>query len=347
MVVFTTITVRMNLPATSRLLTSFTVHLYFMNSPFFDPQSNNGAVNVQAQYNPVMFATVQDRSKFEAHLKGMTGLEYMVVDSPTDLKQGESPIWVIRKQERRKRAKSEDQITVLGTYYVIGENVYQAPSVESILSSKLMSITNCLSGFLSVATTLPLFSPAAGHQYLLASAEKSKKRGDTSTSRAGSRPPTPGGEELPPFEAEAGPAKSGQEITETQDDLRLLGESLNLAFRYGEEYMDENPLHGEPGNFVFASSTEHLRAQQQAERTKAAAAAAAATSAASGITPSSSKRSSGPPSPLPEIKTQGLEQPRKGSKLDAKSPVSAGVPKLKRKKTGKATINSPEGRSQT
>ncbi|MBE7181320.1 MAG: hypothetical protein INR71_08950, partial [Terriglobus roseus] len=131
-----------------------------MNSPFFDPTSNNGAVNVQAQYNPTIFATVQDRSKFEAHLRGMTGVEYMIVDGPPDDKQFASPIWVIRRQERRKRPGDEDQITVLGTYYIIGENVYQAPSVERVLSSKLMSITNCLSNFLDVATTLPLFSPA-------------------------------------------------------------------------------------------------------------------------------------------------------------------------------------------
>lgn len=319
--------------------------MYFMNSPFFDHTSNNGTVNNQANYNPNLWNILQDRQRFEAHLRGMTGVEYMVADGPTDEQQLEKPTWVIRKQERKKRAGQADEITLLATYYVVGENISQAPSVEKVLSGRLMSLTKCMSEFLDVATTLPLFTSATGHRYLSASAEKSKKagHGSRSSSRAGSVAPSPGMQIDRAASPEPGSdgSKAPRDNTDAYEDLRLLNDSLNLTLRYRDEYMDENPIHGEPGAFVFAQSTEHLKARQQAEKARLEAATAKATSAPT------STRNSGPPTPLPELKTQGLSQARKGSKGDAKSPVSAGAPKLKRKKTGKGTVNSPGSQSPT
>ena len=49
-----------------------------------------------------------------------------------------SKVWVIRKQQRRKKVGAEDEITALSSYFVIGENVYMAPTVGSILSSRLV-----------------------------------------------------------------------------------------------------------------------------------------------------------------------------------------------------------------
>ncbi len=47
--------------------------------------------------------------------------------------------WVIRKQMRRKRQGYEDEITVLSTYFVVGENIYMSPTVGNLLASRLVS----------------------------------------------------------------------------------------------------------------------------------------------------------------------------------------------------------------
>ena len=37
-------------------------------------------------------------------------------------------------------------------------------------------------------------------------------------------------------------------------DARLLEESFQLSMRYGDEYMDENPITGHPGAFNLTST---------------------------------------------------------------------------------------------
>ena len=72
----------------------------------------------------------------------MNGLEFMIVGepqtSPDPALGPDTGIWIIRKQERRKRQGKEDEITVLGTYYLVGENMYQAPSVYDIVGNHLV-----------------------------------------------------------------------------------------------------------------------------------------------------------------------------------------------------------------
>jgi mediator of RNA polymerase II transcription subunit 6 len=41
--------------------------------------------------------------------------------------------------------------------------------------------------------------------------------------------------------------------------------SLHLTNQYGHEYADENPLQGEPGAFVFASTTQQVEARNKAQ----------------------------------------------------------------------------------
>lgn len=314
-----------------------------MNSPFFDHTSNNGVINDQAKYNPNMHNVLQDRKNWEEYIRGMSGNEYMIIDGPKDEQQAEKPVWVIRKQNRQK-AKApdqQDQVSVLETYYVVGANVYRAPSVQKVLSGRLMSLTKCMEEFLDTASSLPLFTPATGHRYLSASGEKARKPTDGSRaqSRAGSAPLSPGlqASRASSVEPGADTPNVANEGGAAYEDSRLLGESLGLTLRYRDEYMDENPIQGEPGAFVFKESAEHLKSRQQAEKAKAEAVASK----------TSNGSSSGRPSPvaLTEIKTQDLAQGRKETKPDAKSPLSAGAPKLKRKRTGKVNVNSPGGQS--
>lgn len=81
----------------------------------------------------------------------MSGLEYVVAYDPlqahalVDPQFASQPsnVWVIRKQQRRKRPGMEDEVAVLATYFVVGENIYMAPSVSSVVNSRLVGISSC------------------------------------------------------------------------------------------------------------------------------------------------------------------------------------------------------------
>lgn len=94
----------------------------------------------QALYNPNLAAVVGTREAFEAHLKSMSGLEYVVAEAPAETGPGMGTgVWVIRKQTRKKRGGNlEDEITVHADYFVIGENIYAAPSFADIMGSRLV-----------------------------------------------------------------------------------------------------------------------------------------------------------------------------------------------------------------
>jgi mediator of RNA polymerase II transcription subunit 6 len=51
-----------------------------------------------------------------------------------------SNVWVIKKQDRVKRVGQEDQVTVLAFYYIVGDAIYQAPSVAKIMTNRLVCL---------------------------------------------------------------------------------------------------------------------------------------------------------------------------------------------------------------
>lgn len=70
----------------------------------------------------------------------MQGLEFMVTHDPSNNghQQDNSGVWVIRKQYRRKRQGLDDELTPISCYFVIGENIYMAPSVGNVLGSRMV-----------------------------------------------------------------------------------------------------------------------------------------------------------------------------------------------------------------
>lgn len=77
----------------------------------------------------------------------MQGLEFIVAYDPlqaaaqSDTRFAHEPsnIWVVRKQTRQKRAGQEDEVTVLSTYFVVGDCIYMAPSVASVVGNRIVS----------------------------------------------------------------------------------------------------------------------------------------------------------------------------------------------------------------
>ena len=113
-------------------------------------------------------------------------------------------------------------------------------------------------------------------------------------------------------------------------DLRgmgLLAESFNLATKYHGEYMDENPLIGEPGSFILQKSRE-VPTQSQSQ-----------SQVLSQSTNNSdiATKTSVPPIPAP-LKTEGLPpEVRKGVKGGEKTPITPGTRDKKKKKSKNVT----------
>lgn len=88
-----------------------------------------------------MFYLIQTRDAFEGHLRTMQGLEYMVTQDPSEngTKVDHNGVWIIQKRQRRKRPGLDDELIGLNSYFVIGENIYMAPSVGNVLGTRTVS----------------------------------------------------------------------------------------------------------------------------------------------------------------------------------------------------------------
>lgn len=87
---------------------------YFTQSIFYDRSANNEK-------------TKEDLTR----LKYMKGLEFVLVHS-----RPEAGIYHIRKQFRH----GEKKFTQLALYYILGGRVYQAPSLATVINSKLRNL---------------------------------------------------------------------------------------------------------------------------------------------------------------------------------------------------------------
>ncbi|KIM95952.1 hypothetical protein OIDMADRAFT_205478 [Oidiodendron maius Zn] len=282
---------------------SNSILFYFAGSPFFDPTSNNAILFSQAMYNQNMLPIIQTREAFQARLKTMSGLEFMVAQEPAETAPNTGTgVWVIRKQTRRKRLPEEDEITVHSSYFVVGENIYMAPTVGDVLS-----ILSSMNKFLSTASALPDFSPSLGYTYILPSSSTRLKAIESQLGQA-SKEGTP-----VPEVPNSKKAPSASNISNYLD-TRLLEESLNIAMKYGDEYMDENPITGQPGDFHLSTTGR--------DKDKL-------------VMPISKDPVSvgGRPGGMPKLDTD-IAPARKGSKSE-KSPKTpgGGIPKPKRRKS--------------
>ncbi|KAL4918006.1 mediator of RNA polymerase II transcription subunit 6 [Aspergillus aurantiobrunneus] len=239
-------------------LHSNNILFYFAESPFFDATSNNASLAIQANYNEAFRHFVETREAFEGRLKTMQGLEFIVGYDPLQAAAGSnaqfahepSNVWVIRKQMRRKRSGYEDEVVVLATFFVVGDCIYMAPSAASVLGNRILSAVTSLTGLLKTASTLPKFTPSHGHTYLPPTT-KSTDAGQPSVQTQTSKENTP----MPDADAtnKAQPFAGAQAGTSSSvHDMMTLAESFNLLARYGDEYMDESPLMGEPGSFILS-----------------------------------------------------------------------------------------------
>ncbi|KAJ9139247.1 Mediator of RNA polymerase II transcription subunit 6 [Coniochaeta hoffmannii] len=291
-------------------LHSNTILPYFQMSPFYDQSSNNAILWGQAMSNANMYPLVQTREAFEGRLKTMSGVEFVVAQEPSEMAPGTGTgVWVINKQHRRKRHGMEDEVNVLATYFVVGEHIYMAPSMADVLSSRLAAVSDAVGKAITAADNVQRWSPALGRVYQNAPP-----------------PPPPSNRPKGAESKEATPipgatvAAPPKEVNRTALDSRLAEESLAIYLKYGDEFMDENPITGQPGSF-------HLSSTGRKDKLSVPLGAKAA--------PLSLKDT-----PLPPLNTKvAAENPLARPGKETKSPRS-GAPKLKRRKS-KGGTNTP------
>ncbi|KAI9843026.1 MAG: Mediator of RNA polymerase II transcription subunit 6 [Sclerophora amabilis] len=311
-----------------------TILPYFSQSPFFDATSNNASLTTQATYNPSMYHLLQTRAAFEGRLRSMQGLEYMVASEPPPPTgpDGETGAWVIRKQIRRRKAGTDDgssEVEVLSTYFVVEDCIYMAPSVGNVLGTRLLSTVTSLTKFLSTASSLPTFTPAQGHTYSRPQTGPSASLLPSQSSRA-SKETTPLPDSLPRSNPSSLPINTNSSSASSIVEARSIVESLSLSLRHAGEYMDENPLMGEPGSFMLSSTN-----SQQSQHLRLPAASA-------------STKPSIPVTPQPSGPTVAAAQGKKGGKGVAPSaspnaavPATAKPKRRKSKAAGATSSTSP------
>ena len=161
------------------------------------------------------------------------------------------------------------------------------------------------------ANELPCFTASRGHHYVLPVPKPSLSSSDAQASKEGT--PVPGSQCSKPSTKNSTVAHSTSSMTK---EAQLLEDSYRLAMRYSNEYMDETPLVGEPGAFIFNK-------QREAPQ------------------PVASRPDTQPASPSekepPKIETTTVDlPPRKPTKCGEKTPISPGTKEKKSRRKSKA-----------
>ena len=331
------------------------IHRYISEMEFFNHTSKNGTAFLHAQTEMQAFVRVGNRKAFEEQLKRQKGEEYMIVGEPQQLPGGPkveagvggTGVWVIRRQDRDRvqamdgSGRWQEDLTVLGTYFIVGEHVYQAPSIGDLVGNRLTAAANAMARFYDTAKNLPTFEPERGYSYLPQSTSTQKTAltnvsatGTPSRSREGSLVPGAGAETQSLRSASLLPEANGNVASQSSNYQQavLLAESFKNALEFADDFLDENPLIGEPGNFTYTLTTQAVkkrRADAEAELAALAAAAKAKDSQVNSQVATPAGKAEKPPSP-PAVMTEKAvketrerEKDRRGSKIE----------KMKRKKS--------------
>ena len=197
------------------MLTFYQVHFYFSKSPFFDRSSKNGVLFNQAQFNPSMAYILFNRDAFERRLQEMSGIEYLIANDTPELRSlanESNGIWVIRKQDRKTGSLTSD-LKILGTYFIVNENVFMASSLGDIINNRLVSTApqhlqlalnshstypsqqlTCMLAVnrsLTAINNLPYFTPSTGHSYFPPLIRSTQLKDDGTSTAAPSREGSP------------------------------------------------------------------------------------------------------------------------------------------------------------
>ncbi|KAL6705371.1 Mediator of RNA polymerase II transcription subunit 6 [Coniothyrium glycines] len=244
---------------------------YFTSSPWFDPRSLNIAVFHNCQLQPDGQQIMNDRKLWDERLRDVPqGFQFMTVAEP----QGEGQPWVVQRQNKIYGDNGTIETHVEGNWYTQGTKVLMAPSLLDVVQNRLLTISTRMQQLADISKGMSHWSPSTGYSNYPPSYETKQA---TTVSRVGS--PSLGATEPEAFASQsqgqgatgsAQTADTAAASTEEFSDALFL-QSLNLTNAYGNEFMDENPLKGEPGAFVFENTQGAVDARNKAQEQAAQA----------------------------------------------------------------------------
>ena len=338
------------------------IHRYLQASPFFDHTTKNGLFFGQADntQDPRALEIISNRAELEEALRRQVGTEYMVAETP-QAAQGEGAQWglpanstgiyVLRKQDRQRvegyDGRMHEELTPLETYYTVNQALFRAASVADTVGSRLLSAQKHLRAFAEAAGRLPSFDPAMGGYYYLGPSSKpanapgaGSREASPARSREGSVVAGADGQSVRSGSVELGGQTAGDANAAGAAALedRLLRESLGMSVQFGEEFMDENPIIGEPGKFSFTSSTAAVK-KRKADEEAAAAKAKAEREAKAGAAAAKAEKAPAPAPPT--IMMEGKAGSGKSEKEREKDRRGSRMGEKARRKKSKGSALSP------
>ena len=181
-----------------------------------------------------------------------------------------------------------------------------------------------------LSSSMTHWSPATGYSYSPPSYDAAKAA--PTGSRVASRLGTPA---LAPADPDAAARQSHDASAASATDFSdaLFMQSLSLTNKYGDEYMDENPLKGEPGAFVFENTRSAVDARNKAQAQEQAA--HASQKSVSTLPPV--KIETQPPSTAPS----SIGTPAPSEMHSRKGSIAAGSKKGKNRRKSQAGLVSP------
>ena len=139
-------------------------------------------------------------------------------------------------------------------------------NVTSRAKSLQLSVVASVTKLLNTASPLPIFSPSYGHTYMPPIPKALDSLSQPSSQSQQSKEATP----MPDIQAQAKASLAGTSTNfSSNEDTRNLTEALALLSKYGDEFMDETPLVGEPGSFIFSKASDAPSSTRQVSRTNA------------------------------------------------------------------------------
>ncbi|GAA5916287.1 mediator complex subunit MED6 [Sporobolomyces salmoneus] len=105
---------------------------YFTLSPFFDKHSNNNQLRMQLMFSRGGIQGVNEQEE----LKRFVGVEYVI--SERDSKPPN--LFIIHKRNRT----SPTTTTIISVYHILNANVYQAPTVYTVLNERILTSLHAL-----------------------------------------------------------------------------------------------------------------------------------------------------------------------------------------------------------
>jgi len=249
---------------------------YFTSSPWFDAEEciNISVFSNLNLHDPANAQQIMnDPTLWNQRLNSVPqGIQYVIAGEG----QGEGHPWLLQRQHKAEitdyDGNKKNGMFVEGNWYTHNTKVLMAPSLLDVVQSRLLTVATRMEQMAEISKNMTHWTPATGYSYFPPSHEATKAA--TTASRIGS--PT-----LVPTDPDAAGSQSqgAGATTQAADPLAsttefsdaLFMHSLNLTNAYGDEYMDENPLKGEPGAFVFEGTKTAVNARNKAQEQAAQA----------------------------------------------------------------------------